>query len=133
VSALLRGAGFGGVEFVKADDPMLMGRDVDDVLDYERASPSAAGALAGLGPAQAEELTSQVRNRLMEYASPDGVTMPGAAWLVTAHAVSSGVPVRRCDADLRKPAPAARLLHRVVPDGAGRAGDGLVPGAPDRP
>jgi 2-polyprenyl-3-methyl-5-hydroxy-6-metoxy-1,4-benzoquinol methylase len=33
------------------------------------------------------ELTRQVRDRLMAYASPDGVTMPGAAWLVTAQAV----------------------------------------------
>ena len=85
--ALLSGAGFGGIEFAKADEPMLIGRDVDDVLEYERASPAAAEVLAGLSPAQAAELTGQVRDRLVAYASPDGVTMPAAAWLVTAQAV----------------------------------------------
>jgi SAM-dependent methyltransferase len=85
--ALLGAAGFGGIEFVQADEPMFIGRDVDDVLEYERASPTAAEILTGLSPAQAAELTRLVRDRLLAYASPDGVTMPGAAWLVTAQAV----------------------------------------------
>jgi SAM-dependent methyltransferase len=87
VSALLSGAGFGGIECAEADEPMLVGRDVEDVLEYERASPTATEILTGLSPAQAAELTRQVRDRLAAYASPDGVTMPGAAWLVTAQAV----------------------------------------------
>jgi SAM-dependent methyltransferase len=85
--ALLSGAGFGGIEFAEADEPMLIGRDVDDVLEYERASPEATEILTGLSPAQAAELTRQVRDRLVAYASPDGVTVPGATWLVTAQAV----------------------------------------------
>lgn len=84
---MLSGAGFGGIEFTKADEPMLIGRDEDDVLEYERASPSASEVLTGLSPAQAAELARQVRDRLVAYASPDGVIMPAAAWLVTAHAV----------------------------------------------
>jgi hypothetical protein len=48
---------------------------------------AATELLAGLGPAQAAELTRLVRDRLMAYALPDGVTMPSAAWLVTAQAV----------------------------------------------
>jgi SAM-dependent methyltransferase len=87
VGALLSGAGFGGIEFAQADEPMLIGRDVDDVLEYELASPTATGILTGLGPVQAAELTRQVRDSLVAYASPDGVTMPGAAWLVTAQAI----------------------------------------------
>jgi SAM-dependent methyltransferase len=84
---LLSGAGFGGIEFAKADEPMLIGRDIDDVLEYERASPSATEALTGLSSAQAAEVAEQVRHRLAVYASPGGVAMPGAAWLVTAQAV----------------------------------------------
>ena len=87
VGALLTSAGFGGIEFAQADEPMLIGRDVDDVLDYERASPTATEILAGLSPAQAAELTGQVRDSLAPYASPEGVVMPGAAWLVSAQAV----------------------------------------------
>jgi SAM-dependent methyltransferase len=84
--ALLAGAGFGGIEFAKVDEPMLIGSDIADVLEYERASPSAAGLLTGLSAAQAAELASRVRDDLAAYASPAGVTMPGAAWLVTAQA-----------------------------------------------
>jgi SAM-dependent methyltransferase len=86
VGALLSGAGFGGIEFAKADELMLIGRDVDDVLEYERASPSATELLTGLSSAQAAELAKQVRDHLVAYASPDGAAMPGAAWLVTAQA-----------------------------------------------
>ncbi len=85
-NAILSGAGFGGIEFAKADEPMLIGRDVDDVLEYERASPTAGEILTGLSPAQAAELTRQVRDSYLAYASPDGVAMPAAAWLVTAQA-----------------------------------------------
>ena len=85
--ALLARAGFGSIEFVKVDEPMLIGRDVDDVVEYERASPSAAGLLAGLSAGQAAELDSKVRDDLTGYAAPGGLAMPGAAWLVTAQAV----------------------------------------------
>jgi SAM-dependent methyltransferase len=86
IGTFLSGAGFGGIEFATADEPMLIGRDIDDVLEYERTSPTATEILTGLSPAQASELTRLVRDRMVAYASPDGVTMPGAAWLVTAHA-----------------------------------------------
>jgi hypothetical protein len=87
VGALLSSAGFGSIEFAKADEPMLIGRDVDDVVENERTFPSARVVLTGLSPAQADELARQVRDSLAAYTSPAGVTMPGAAWLVTAQAV----------------------------------------------
>jgi SAM-dependent methyltransferase len=87
VAALLSGAGFGAIEFAKADEPMLIGCDVADVLEYERASPGVTEILAGLSPAQTAGLARQVRDCLVAYESPDGVIMPGAAWIVTAQAV----------------------------------------------
>jgi len=87
VGTLLSGAGFGGIEITAADEPMLVGRDVDDAFQYERDSPTATEILAGLSPGLGRELTEMVRDRLAAYASPAGVTMPGAAWLVTAQAV----------------------------------------------
>jgi hypothetical protein len=121
--ALLSGAGFGGIEFAKADEPMLIGRDADDVLEYERTFPSASEVLTGLSPAQAAELTRQVRDRLVAYASPGGVTMPGAAWLVTAQAGLTG-----CAHGLPRPAqPAAQATRRP------RACSRLLPGRPDGP
>jgi hypothetical protein len=55
--------------------------------DPAAAFANATEILAGLSQAQAAELTGQVRDRLVTYAPPDGVIMPGAGWLVTAHAV----------------------------------------------
>jgi hypothetical protein len=78
LGALLSGAGFGGTGCAKADESMLVGRDVDDVLEYERTCTAATEILAGLSPAQAAELTRQVRDLLGANASPDRVTMP--AW-----------------------------------------------------
>ena len=87
VSTLLTGAGFGGIKFTRIDEQMLIGRDLDDVIGYERTFPSASEVLAGLSPAQAAELAGQVRDSLVAYTSPAGVIMPAAAWLVTAHAL----------------------------------------------
>jgi SAM-dependent methyltransferase len=87
VHALLSGAGFGGIEFAKVDEPMLIGHDLDDVLEYERASPRVEELLAEFSAVQAAELTRYVRERFAPYASPQGVVMPAAAWLVRAHAV----------------------------------------------
>ena len=76
-----------GIEFTRIDEPMLIGRNLDDVLGYERTFPSASEVLAGLSPARAAELAGQVRDSLVAYTSPAGVIMPAAAWLVTAHAL----------------------------------------------
>jgi len=86
--ALLSGAGFGGIGFAKVDEPMLIGADAGDVVEYERGSPGVAELLAGLGEARAAELAGYVRDSLEPYATPAGVTMPGAAWLVTAQAAA---------------------------------------------
>jgi hypothetical protein len=40
---------------------MLIGRDVDDVLAYERTSPTATEILTGLSAAQADKLTTRTR------------------------------------------------------------------------
>jgi hypothetical protein len=66
---------------------MVIDRETNGALDYERASPTASEILSGLSPARAAELTRRVRGRYLAYASPDGVTMPAAAWLVPAQAV----------------------------------------------
>ena len=55
------------------------------VADYlaDHAPDELRWAIAGRSEAKLEA----VRDRLAAYASPAGVTMPGAAWLVTAQAV----------------------------------------------
>ena len=66
---------------------MLSLREARAACEYEPASPAATEILIGLSPAQAAQLTRQVPDSLVAYASPAGVTMPGAAWLVTAQTI----------------------------------------------
>jgi hypothetical protein len=54
--------------------------------DVSRIEVAEARRLAAGAGAQASELTRQVRDHLVPYTSPAGVTMPAAAWLVTAQA-----------------------------------------------
>ena len=54
---------------------------------WERMRGRLTARLLASAQIQADELTRQVRDRLVAYASPGGATMPGAAWLVTAQAV----------------------------------------------
>ena len=62
----------------------ISGKNVPD--GASGTGPGGVGrySVAVISPAQADELATQVRDGLVAYASPDGVTMPSAAWLVTA-------------------------------------------------
>jgi hypothetical protein len=88
---LAAAAGVANARFEVADaqvQPFGAG-SFDVVLSWSTSVPprGAAGVLAGLSPAQAAALTGKVRDGLAAYASPAGVVMPAAAWLVTAQAV----------------------------------------------
>ena len=87
VVAMLAATGFGDIAATAVDEPMQLGRSVDDVLQYERTYASAQRVLTGLAPERAEQLDRRVRDRMAPYVSQDGVVFPGAAWLVTARAV----------------------------------------------
>jgi enterochelin esterase-like enzyme len=67
-SALLSGAGFAGIGFATVDEPMLIGGDVADVLEYERASPAATEILTGLSAAQAVERSTEEETSTMSMA-----------------------------------------------------------------
>ena len=79
VGALLSGVGFSHLEFEKVDEPMLIGRDIDDVVEYERTSPAPPRSSPG----------SASHNR------PTWPDRSGTAWWPTCNQVAWPCPARR--------------------------------------
>jgi SAM-dependent methyltransferase len=85
IRKLLTGAGFTGVDVEAVDAPMRIGRDVDDVLDYQIGLPMARTMLAAIeDQATVDRALAALREALQPHQRPDGLELGGAAWLVTA-------------------------------------------------
>lgn len=84
VTAMLTAAGFTEIAVRSVDEPMRMGSDVADAVDYQMGIPVARAMAAGLDEQARAAGTAALREALEPYQGPDGVILPGAAWLVTA-------------------------------------------------
>jgi SAM-dependent methyltransferase len=79
----------GGFDAVTIDDiahPMWLGTDVDDAVLYMRNQSIARAMFQDKPPAVVDRAIDSLRATLEGIAGPDGITLPGRAWLVTARA-----------------------------------------------
>jgi SAM-dependent methyltransferase len=84
VRVILHGAGFSAVE-LEPFDYAIGGFALDQALTLAlRVGP--LGRLLRESPDQIERVVGAVREALAGYATPDGVRMPSATWIVTARA-----------------------------------------------
>ena len=84
--AVLDAGGFGTVTIDEVAHPMWLGTDVDDAVGYMR-NQSIARAMFQDKPADlVDRAVDALRTTLEGIAGPDGITLPGRAWLVTARA-----------------------------------------------
>ena len=87
VRAQLAAAGFRDVAFERIDGPVMVGRDVDQAVDFQLALGPAgeivreAGALA---EARREEIHAALSRELARYATPNGIEMQSSSWTITA-------------------------------------------------
>jgi ubiquinone/menaquinone biosynthesis C-methylase UbiE len=87
VSAQLAAAGFVDASFERIDGPVMIGRDVDQAVEFQLALGPAgeivreAGALA---EARRGEIEAALRRELARHAGPDGVTMRSSSWTIRA-------------------------------------------------
>jgi SAM-dependent methyltransferase len=88
VADLLIGAGFTRVRATAVRGPAPIGSDVDDVLEYVRATSRVRELLAGLDEALAERVLATMAEEYRMRERSDGVWVHTASWLVTA--VSNG-------------------------------------------
>jgi hypothetical protein len=88
VSAQLKAAGFVDAAFARVDGPVMVGRDVEQAIEFQLALGPAgeivreAGALA---EARNQEIDSALRAALTRYRQPDGtVVLPSSSWTISA-------------------------------------------------
>jgi ubiquinone/menaquinone biosynthesis C-methylase UbiE len=87
VSAQLLSAGFTDVSFLRSDEQMLGGRDLDEAVALLMAL-GPAGEVIRLAGENAERLRTEIgaaiREMLSEYEREDGVWTPSSTWIVSA-------------------------------------------------
>jgi ubiquinone/menaquinone biosynthesis C-methylase UbiE len=87
VSAQLEAAGFTDFSFERVDGPVMIGRDVDQAVEFQLALGPAgeifreAGALA---EDRRGEIEAALRTELARYAGDDGVRMNSSSWTIRA-------------------------------------------------
>jgi SAM-dependent methyltransferase len=84
VERILTEAGFAAPSFEAVDRPVLMGRDVPDVLDNITKFGPLSRLFADAALAQVEKAKQAVAEALRPHAGPEGVRLAGACWLVSA-------------------------------------------------
>lgn len=89
VAGILSDAGWCDVGFEKIDYPMLAGQGanaVDDAVSYFLRIGPAARAVAALEGLEREETINRLRDVTERHRQGDVVSLPSAAWIVTARA-----------------------------------------------
>jgi ubiquinone/menaquinone biosynthesis C-methylase UbiE len=89
VDEVLRGAGFVNAAFERVDRSMLVGRTVDEAVDFQLEIGPALEIIrdaGGEGDARREAIGAELRRALARYQTEAGVVMPSSSWTVTAQA-----------------------------------------------
>ncbi|MQA12725.1 MAG: methyltransferase domain-containing protein [Pseudonocardiaceae bacterium] len=84
IRELLVRAGFADVSITPVAEPMRLGSDLDDVMDFVRDMGLVRTLLADADEATTGKAFDAVRAALAPHHSADGVVLGSAAWLVTA-------------------------------------------------
>ena len=82
---IVEAGGFHDVTLEAVTRPMLMGRDVDDVVDYFTSLELVVEWFASHPKDKVETAVAAVREALAPYSKPEGVVMSGSVWLLSAN------------------------------------------------
>jgi SAM-dependent methyltransferase len=86
-SGILTSAGFTGITLRRCDLPIVVGRDIDEAVEFVM-SLGPAGEIIRLAGERAAHLHEPIRQALCEgladYDSPDGIRAPASTWIVSA-------------------------------------------------
>jgi hypothetical protein len=85
VRDVLTSAGFVSVEVEPLNEPLLVGEDLDAAVDFMLGSGPVRGVLDARPDIAAGDPRRLLEGALAPYLAPDGVRLPGAHWLVSAH------------------------------------------------
>lgn len=86
VHGILAKAGFHDISFTPLDIPLTLGQDLDTALEQALEIGPASRLLADQDETTRHRAETAMREELAKRLTPDGVTLAGAAWIVTAAA-----------------------------------------------
>jgi SAM-dependent methyltransferase len=88
VGAQLKAAGFGDAMFTRVDGPVMVGRDVEQAVEFQLALGPAGEIVREAGAAaeaKKHEIGSALRAALTRYRQADGsVVLPSSSWTISA-------------------------------------------------
>ena len=84
VRSVLRDAGYRDVELTPIDEPMELGKDAADALEFARTMGIYEGLTRDLDDATTAEVTDRLHQAFVAAEAPDGVLLPAAVWLISA-------------------------------------------------
>lgn len=87
VRGQLKAAGFTDVSFDRIDGPVMIGRDVDQAVEFQLALGPAGEIVREAGPlaeARRSDIDAALREELGRYATKDGVWMESSSWTIRA-------------------------------------------------
>jgi ubiquinone/menaquinone biosynthesis C-methylase UbiE len=94
-SGILLSAGFEGVALRRCDEPITIGSDVEEAVEFVMSIGPAGEILRLAGERAAhvhEPVADALREGLAEWAGPGGVTAPASTWIVTATVPGAATP-----------------------------------------
>jgi SAM-dependent methyltransferase len=87
IRGVLTTAGFDDIELTDVREPMYVGADTDDALEFVTGLSHARALLGGLDDHTRHSALEALRNRLAAHTTPNGVLLGAAGWLITAHRI----------------------------------------------
>jgi SAM-dependent methyltransferase len=87
VRAILESAGFDSVGLEPIDEPVELGVDASDALDFAKTMGIVEGLTNGLDAQPRAEAMTNLANLFHTHETADGVLIGSAAWLITARKV----------------------------------------------
>ena len=87
VTGMMKAAGYADISFRRVDAPVLVGRSIDDAIDFQLALGPAGEVYREAG-AVAEERRDEIRAALAEAiavqtTSDEGIIMPSSSWVIS--------------------------------------------------
>ena len=87
VTKQLEIAGYSDIEFERIDAQVLIGKDVDDAVEFQLALGPAGEVYREAGKfaeQRHDEIAAALKAELARYQKPNGVFMDSSSWKVTA-------------------------------------------------
>jgi SAM-dependent methyltransferase len=81
--AILRAAGWEGIDFEDVQAPFFFGADADDAYSFVRGIGIVRGLLEDLDAATASRALDNVRATIADHVTSDGIVFDSRAWIIT--------------------------------------------------